>query len=103
MFAVDLLHDFELGVWKSVFKHLIRMLYACGNERVQTLNERWDPMFYYAFTQLILACRYRSISAFGRSTIRKFSNDVSAMKKLAGRDFEDLLQVCNVWLSSISI
>jgi len=45
MFAVDLLHDFELGVWKDVFKHLIRMLYACGNDRVQMLNERWDLLF----------------------------------------------------------
>ena len=42
---------------------------------------------------LILYSSYRLISAFGRSTIRKFSSDVSAMKKLAGRDFEDLLQV----------
>jgi hypothetical protein len=42
---------------------------------------------------LILTCRYRSIKAFGRSTIRKFSNDVSAMKQFAARDFEDLLQV----------
>ena len=51
----------------------------------------------------MLACRYRLISTFGRSTIQKFHNDVSAMKKLAGRDFEDLLQVCtNVLLSSIS-
>jgi len=23
MFAVDLLHDFELGVWKGIFAHLI--------------------------------------------------------------------------------
>jgi hypothetical protein len=44
MSAVDVLHDFELGVWKSVFKHLIRMLYACGNEKVQMLNERSDPV-----------------------------------------------------------
>jgi hypothetical protein len=59
--------------------------------------------FYYVFTRLILAWRYRLISAFGRSTIRKFSNDVSAIKKLAGFNFEDLLQVCsNVLLSSIS-
>jgi hypothetical protein len=50
----------------------------------------------------MLSCRYRLISAFGRSTIRKFRNDVSAMKKLAGRDFEDLLQVCNLSWSSIS-
>lgn len=47
MFAVDLLHDFELGVWKSVFRHLIRMLYARGNENVQMLNERWDQMFLF--------------------------------------------------------
>ena len=60
-------------------------------------------MFYHVFIRLILTCRYRLISAFGRSTIQKFSNDVSAMKKLAGRDFEDLLQVCNVLqLSCIS-
>jgi hypothetical protein len=40
MFAVDLLHDFELGVWKGVFAHLIRILYACGEGNVHVLNER---------------------------------------------------------------
>ena len=30
---------------------------------------------------------------FGRDTIRKFHSNASAMKKLAARDFEDLLQV----------
>ena len=28
MFVVDLLHEFKLGVWKSLFTHLIRILYA---------------------------------------------------------------------------
>jgi hypothetical protein len=28
MLAVDLLHEFELGVWKALFTHLIRLLYA---------------------------------------------------------------------------
>lgn len=28
MLVVDLLHEFELGVWKALFTHLIRMLYA---------------------------------------------------------------------------
>jgi len=37
--------------------------------------------------------RFRQVPTFGRSTIRKFGGNVSAMKKLAGRDFEDLLQV----------
>lgn len=41
MFAVDLLHDFELGVWKDVFQHLIRILYVIGGQQtVQILNER---------------------------------------------------------------
>jgi hypothetical protein len=28
MLVVDLMHEFELGIWKAVFSHLIRMLYA---------------------------------------------------------------------------
>jgi hypothetical protein len=30
MLVVDLLHEFELGVWKTLFTHLIRLLYAAG-------------------------------------------------------------------------
>jgi hypothetical protein len=30
MLVVDLMHEFELGVWKAVFSHLIRILYAAG-------------------------------------------------------------------------
>jgi hypothetical protein len=29
--VVDLLHEFELGVWKALFTHLIRILYAAGH------------------------------------------------------------------------
>lgn len=25
------MHEFELGVWKTLFTHLIRLLYAAGN------------------------------------------------------------------------
>ncbi len=28
---VDLLHEFELGVWKAIFIHLIRVLYAAAS------------------------------------------------------------------------
>jgi len=28
MLVVDLLHKFDLGVWKALFTHLIRILYA---------------------------------------------------------------------------
>ncbi|KAF8234440.1 hypothetical protein L208DRAFT_1145345, partial [Tricholoma matsutake] len=38
MFVPDLLHEFELGVWKNTFKHLIRILYAVGDNLIQELN-----------------------------------------------------------------
>ena len=41
------------------------------------------------------ALRFRQISPFGCDMIQKFSNNASAMKKLAARDYEDLLQVGN--------
>ncbi|KAF9044316.1 hypothetical protein BJ165DRAFT_1347410 [Panaeolus papilionaceus] len=35
MLVVDLLHEFELGVWKTLFSHLIRLLYAVdGSDRL---------------------------------------------------------------------
>jgi len=51
MFVVDLLHEFELGVWKATFTHLLRILYAQGGDGIQTLNKRLVlgltfPQFY---------------------------------------------------------
>jgi hypothetical protein len=40
MLVVDLLHEFELGVWKACFTHLLRILYAQGNDAIQALNRR---------------------------------------------------------------
>jgi hypothetical protein len=40
IFVVDLLHEFELGVWKAIFMHLIRILIAHGGTAVQELNRR---------------------------------------------------------------
>jgi hypothetical protein len=34
------------------------------------------------------------VPTFGRGTIRRFASNASEMKKLAARNFEDLLQVC---------
>ncbi|KAJ3526650.1 hypothetical protein NM688_g8235 [Phlebia brevispora] len=76
MLVVDLLHEFELGVWKATFTHLMRILQALGPLCIQQLNER-----------------YRLVPTFGRSTIRRFTSNTSAMKKLAARDWEDMLQV----------
>ena len=51
----------------------------------------------YAYAHVLLApdppnLRFREIVSFG-STIRRFTNNVSDLKKLAARDFEDILQV----------
>ena len=70
----DILHEFEIGIWKRTFVHLIHILEAQGGPIVAELNKR-----------------YRLISTFGNA-IRKFSDNASEMKKLAARDFEDLLQ-----------
>lgn len=40
MLVPDLLHEFELGVWKAVFTHLLRILYAAGGDVIQELNRR---------------------------------------------------------------
>ncbi|TFK19535.1 hypothetical protein FA15DRAFT_659826 [Coprinopsis marcescibilis] len=53
MLVPDILHEFELGVWKAV---------------------------------------YQKVPTYGNGTIQRFATSASAMKKLAGRDFEDLLQ-----------
>ena len=34
------MHEFELGVWKAVLLHLIRMLHTRGQEAVDQFNER---------------------------------------------------------------
>ena len=92
MFVPDLLHEFELGVWKAIFTHLLRILYSCGGNTIQTLNSRYGTL---TLSRLNINnhSRYRQIPTFGRDTIRKFDANVSAMKRLAARDWEDLLQV----------
>lgn len=42
MLVVDLLHEFELGVWKATFVHFIRVLYAAipSGQAVAELNKR---------------------------------------------------------------
>ncbi|THU81836.1 hypothetical protein K435DRAFT_823362 [Dendrothele bispora CBS 962.96] len=40
MFVPDVLHEIELGVWKAILTHLIRILFAYGNDTVQELDAR---------------------------------------------------------------
>lgn len=40
MLVVDLMHEFELGVWKSLFIHLLRMLDAYNSSMLDELDRR---------------------------------------------------------------
>lgn len=40
MLVVDLLHEFELGVWKALFIHLLRILGAVNKSLIDELDRR---------------------------------------------------------------
>lgn len=96
MLVVDLLHEVELGVWKNLFVHLLRILNAKDPALVNELDRRSVLFKNWRNVQLTCPARYRQVPTFGRDTIRKFSANCSEMKKMAARDFEDLLQVCKL-------
>ncbi|KAJ6525271.1 hypothetical protein DFH09DRAFT_1329080 [Mycena vulgaris] len=73
--VVDFMHKTELGDFKNVIKHLVRILNTQGADVVLEFNER-----------------FRQVAPFGRSTIHRFPHNVSDMKKLGARNYEDILQ-----------
>ena len=94
LMPVDPLHDWELGVGKGVCMHNVRILHAIGRSAINLFDARWVPKSTrHAQAINPPSHRFRQVPTFGRDTIRKFGGSVSAMKKLAGRDFEDILQV----------
>jgi hypothetical protein len=40
MFVPDVMHEFELGVFKALFTHLLSVLYAYGADNIILLNIR---------------------------------------------------------------
>ncbi|GJE90277.1 hypothetical protein PsYK624_064060 [Phanerochaete sordida] len=75
MLTPDLLHEMEIGVWKAVFWHLLRIL-DCEHPSLKKELDR----------------RFRSVPAFARA-IRKISSNRSEPKRLTAHDWEDMLQV----------
>jgi hypothetical protein len=43
LLTVDLLHEVELGVWKGMFTHIIRILSAWSPTAVGELDRRYAP------------------------------------------------------------
>ena len=42
MLVVDLMHEFEQGVWKALFIHLLRMLDSRGSSFINELDMRYS-------------------------------------------------------------
>ncbi|KAL4242656.1 hypothetical protein ABKN59_011437 [Abortiporus biennis] len=76
LFVPDLMHEWELGVWKQILTHLVCILYAEKGGKVAEFDHH-----------------FQMVPSFGTDTIRAFgSMKVSEMKKMAVRNFEDILQ-----------
>ncbi|KAF9221244.1 hypothetical protein BS17DRAFT_810136 [Gyrodon lividus] len=73
--VVNLLHEFELGIWKAVFTHLLRILDSLKAGELAKVDYR-----------------YRQVPTFGHDSIHQFRKNVSDMRHTTARDFEDLLQ-----------
>jgi hypothetical protein len=93
MLVVDIMQKFELGIWKAIFTHLIRLLYAVGPGGHLVTELDWRCIFSKVLMLVTdsFFTRFRLVPTFRRSTIRCFVASASEMKKLAARNFKDLL------------
>ncbi|KLO05634.1 hypothetical protein SCHPADRAFT_839152 [Schizopora paradoxa] len=77
IFPIDIMHQFEIGVWKAIYIHLLRILVAEKN-RGNLIT--------------ILNSRYRQVPKFARETIRLFQKSVAAMQQPTAHQFESILK-----------
>ena len=87
------MHEIEVGIFKAVFRHLLRILYVLGEDRITLLNERFATISLEVPSVLIQLCRYRKMPAFGNDAIRRFKRNVSGQTRIAARELEDIMQV----------
>lgn len=90
------MHEVELGVWKGLMIHLIRILRSENEHLVHELDRRFvilSSLNLFLIHKTHALCRYRLVPTFGRDTIRRFRANTSDLKHMAARDFEDFLQV----------
>jgi len=85
------MHEFELGIWKAVFIHLLRIL-DCEAE---SLKHKLDTRYAYLDLQvavILIIFRFREIPPFGRDGVRKTRSNRSVSKKMTAHDYEATLQ-----------
>jgi hypothetical protein len=47
MLVVDIMHEFELGVWKALFIHLLRILDCIDPGLIIEMNRRYNYLTFY--------------------------------------------------------
>lgn len=92
------MHEIELGVWKALLVHLLRMLESVHENLLHEFDKRRAIYPDYFHLNLItpfvsFGLRFRQVPTFGRDTIRRFSANASELKRMAAWNFEDFLQV----------
>lgn len=106
--VVDLLHEFEIGIWKNLFIHLLRLLESFDvqkGSRIKAIVDSRSVVYYiisrYQTDTIYNLCRYRMTPTFGRGVIRKFNSNASELSRMTARDYEDLLQVRSLFFTSM--
>jgi hypothetical protein len=74
--------------------HPFNPYFICCWEQLHSKTQLAVRPWHLFYELKLKFSRYRRVPTFGRGTIRRFCNNAASMKKLAARDFEDLLQVC---------
>jgi hypothetical protein len=54
MLVVDIMHEFELGVWKALFIHLLRILDCIDPGLIIEMNRRYDYLTFYFTLDLLI-------------------------------------------------
>ena len=77
MFVVDLMHEFELGVWKAIFTHLLQLLYAQGGNGISKLNERYFKLVifnynYHLYTYIGIEISQHSVAIQSANLLKMF-------------------------------
>ena len=72
MLVPDLLHEFELGMWKAVLAHLLRILIAAGDSAINKLDARYVPRntsHVRSYDDLLQLCHHANVWAKHHPTV----------------------------------
>lgn len=104
---MNLLHEFELSILKSILRYLLQIIHAVDPHRIDTLNEQSGLIPSSEYVTNRHFDRFTQVSPFGLRTICCFPPDVADMGQQPGWFFEQVLQVLSFfwvipgWLAAL--